>query len=80
MAVRDSRTEWLRVKLYRQMTPQERLEAAAELFEGGIELVRGAILHRYPEISPEELHWQIRRRVLPRGLAEKVRQAIGTSQ
>jgi hypothetical protein len=62
------------------MTPQERLQAAAELFEGGIELVRSSILHRHPDISPEELHWQIRRRVLPRGLAEKVRQAMGTPQ
>lgn len=77
MAVRDSRTEWLRVKLYRKMTPQERLQAAAELFEGGIDLVRSSILSRHPDISPKELHWQIRCRVLPRGLAEKVRQAIG---
>lgn len=70
MTVRDEQTEWLRVQLYRRMTPQERILIAAQMFEDGVSIVRSSILDRHPEISPEDLHYQIRRRVLPRGFAE----------
>ena len=75
MAERDRETEWLRVQLYRRMTPQQRIEIAAQLFEDGVSIVRSSILDRDPDISPEELQFQIRRRVLPRGLAELTRAA-----
>lgn len=72
MAVRDERTEWMRVQMYRRMTPQQRILIAAEMFEEMISIVRSSILDRNPDISPEELQREVRRRVLPRGLAEKV--------
>lgn len=75
MAIRDKRTEWLRVRLYRRMTPQQRILIAAQLFEDGVSIVRSSILDRYPDISPEELRERIRQRVLPRGLASRARAA-----
>jgi len=75
MAARDKRTEWLRVQLYRRMTPQQRILIAAQMFEDGISIVRSSILDRHPDISPEELHHEIWRRVLPRGLAARVESA-----
>jgi hypothetical protein len=75
MAVRDEQTERLRVRLYRRMTPEERILIAAQLFEDGVAIVRGSILDQNPAIGPEELSERIRERVLPRGLARQVRQA-----
>ena len=75
MAVRDKRTERLRVQLYRRMTPQQRILVAAQLFEDGVSIVRSSILDRDPAISPEDLRDEIRRRVLPRGLGERVKAA-----
>lgn len=72
MAVRDSQTEWLRVKIYREMTPQQRIWLAAQLYEEGIANVRSAILDRHPHFSEEEIAREIRRRVLPRRLFEQV--------
>lgn len=57
------------MQLYRRMTPQERIEVAAQMFEWAIAMVRDSIRQRYPDIPPEEL-CQIRRRILPRGLAD----------
>ena len=71
MAVRDDpEIERLRVQLYRRMTPQERIEVAAQMFEWAVAMVRDSIRQRYPDIPPEELWRQIRRRILPRGLAD----------
>lgn len=70
MAVRDPNTEWLRVQAYRRMAPAERMEIAARMYEDAIALVRSSILYRNPDISSEDLEYEVRRRVLPRGLAE----------
>ena len=70
MAVRDPETEWLRVQIYRKMTPAERVEIAARLYEDAVALVRSSILHRRPDIAPDDLEYEVRRRVLPAGLAE----------
>jgi hypothetical protein len=70
MAVRDPGTEWLRVQTYRRMAPAERMEIAARMYEDAISLVRASILYRNPSISPKDLEYEVRRRVLPRGLAE----------
>ena len=76
MAVRDKETEALRVALYRRMSPEERVLLAAQLFEDGVDIVRSSILDQEPDISLDELHWRIRERVLPRGLARQVREAL----
>ena len=73
MAVRDKQMEWLRVQLYRRMTPEQRILIAAQLFEDGVSIVRSSILDRYPDIGPDELRDRIRQRVLPRGLADRVK-------
>lgn len=80
MAVRDPDTEWLRVQAYRRMTPAERVSIAARMYEDAIALIRSSIRYRNPDISPEDLEFEVRRRVLPRGLAEltePVRRARG---
>ncbi len=74
MAVRDKRTEALRVQIYRRMTPEQRMLIAAQMFEDGVEIVRGSILDRHPDWSPEEVEREVRRRVLPRGMADMVEQ------
>ena len=76
MARRDPQTEWLRVQAYRRMTPEERVLTAARMFEDAVALVRASILDRNPTISPSELERQVRRRVLPRGLADQVAGAV----
>jgi len=70
MAVRDPETEWIRVRTYRRMTPSERMAIAARMYEDAVALVRSSILYRNPSISPADLEYEVRRRVLPRGLAE----------
>ena len=70
MAVRDDRTEWLRVQMYRRMTPEQRIDIAARMFEEALEIVRGSILDWQPDISPEELEREVRRRVLGPELAD----------
>ena len=51
MAVRDVGTEWLRVQIYRRMTPAERMEIAARMYEDSVSLVRSAILYMHPNLS-----------------------------
>lgn len=83
MAVRDPDTEWLRVQAYRRMTPAERVTIAARMYEDAIALIRSSICYRNPDISPEDLEFEVRRRVLPRGLAEltePVRRARGRNR
>jgi hypothetical protein len=70
MAVRDPATEWMRVQMYRRMTPAERMDIAAQMYEDAIMLVRASVLYRTPDIAPGDLEYEVRRRVLPRGLAE----------
>jgi len=70
MAVRDPKTEWVRVQIYRRMTPAERIEIAARMYEDAVSLVRSSVLYRHPGISPEDLEYEVRKRGLPRGLAE----------
>jgi hypothetical protein len=42
MAVRDQRTEWVLVQMYRRLTPQERIWIAAQMFEDGVAIVRSS--------------------------------------
>ena len=80
MAVRDPETEWLRIQTYRRMAPSERMEIAARMYEDAVALIRSSILYRTPGIAAADLEYEVRRRVLPRGLAEltePVRRARG---
>ena len=73
MAVRDPATEWVRVQTYRRMTPAERMEIAAQMYDDAIALVRSSIRLRSPDIAPDDLEYEVRCRApsgVPRGLAE----------
>lgn len=59
------------------MSGAEKIELAAQMFEDGVQIVRDSIRFRHPDISEEELARQVRRRVLPRELAEAVEQYLG---
>lgn len=72
MAVRDQRTEALRVQIYRRMPPEQRLLMAMEMFEDGVEIVRGSIRDRHPDWGPETVEREVRPWVLPRGTADMV--------
>jgi hypothetical protein len=72
MAVRDPQTEWMRVQLYRKMTPQQRFWIGAQIYEEGVAIVRSSIRYRHPNISSEELEREVRRRLLPRETFEQI--------
>ncbi len=72
VAVRDPQTEWLRVQVYRRMTAEQRLAIAAQMYDDAIEIVADSIRDRTPDITPEALRREVRRRALPAGLPEWV--------
>lgn len=81
MATRDDlNAERLRVSIYRRMPPEQRLLIAARLFEEGVELVRASIRQQQPEISDQALRQAVRERVLPRGMARQVQQALAAHE
>ena len=86
MAVRDPATEWVRVQTYRRMTPAERMEIAAQMYDDAIALVRSSILYRTPDIAPDDLEYEVRRRsssgVPPRAgrLTEQMRRTRGRAE
>ncbi len=76
MAVRDAKTEWLRVRGYRAMTPQRRFEIAQELVKTGRVTVARAIRRQYPELSPREFEIELWNRVYGRAWAEQLRGSL----
>ena len=76
MAVRDPRTEWMRVKIYRGMTPQRRLDIVCSLNQTNRDLAMSNIQQTHPNWSPEEMKRELRRRLLPRDLFEKVERTL----
>ena len=70
MAVRDPDTEWLRVEIYRRMTGAQKIEIAAQMYEDAVAAVRASIRYRTPDISDDDLEFEVRCRVLGRELAE----------
>jgi hypothetical protein len=57
MALRDQRTEWLKVQIYRRMMPGERIETAARISEDALAIVRSSILDRNQR--PASQHWRL---------------------
>lgn len=72
MAVRDPKTEKIRVEIYRQMAPEQKMLIAAQMYEDAIANMRSAILDRHPHFTEMELKREIRRRILPRHLFREV--------
>ncbi|MBI4674006.1 MAG: hypothetical protein HY741_20360 [Chloroflexi bacterium] len=73
MAVRDLKTEWLRVKGYRAMTPQRRFEIAQGLIHTGRMTVERAIQQQRPNLSARDLEIELWNRIYGRGWAERMR-------
>ena len=55
MAVRDPRTEWLRVKIYRGMTPQRRMRLTFDLMDMAQRSMIANIKLMHPSITDAEL-------------------------
>ena len=75
MAVRDSRTEWLRVKVYRDMTPQKRLDIVCSLNQTMRELALGNIRRVHPDWTLADVRRELRRRILSPELFAQVEQS-----
>ncbi len=70
MSVRDPKTEALRNEIYRRMSGSEKIEIAMKMREQALEMVRDSIRRRRPEISEDDLEFEVRKRYLPPGMAE----------
>lgn len=73
MAVRDAKTEWLRVEGYRAMTPRRRSEIALDLIRSGRMTLRRAIEHQRPNLSPREFELELWNRLYGRAWTDRVR-------
>ncbi len=80
MAVRDPRTEWLRVKIYRSMTPQHRMRLALDLMDMAQRSALANIKLRHPRIADAELKREMRRRMLPRDLFDRLESYLAEQQ
>src|SRR5437764_1414886 len=76
MAVRDPKTEWLRVQGYRAMTPQRRFEIAQGLIQTGRLTVERAIKHQRPGLSPHEFEVELWNRIYGRAWANQIRPLV----
>lgn len=71
--MRDIKTEWLRVKGYRAMTPQRRFEIAQELTRTGRVTVAHAIRRQRPNLSAHEFEIELWNRLYGRAWAAQLR-------
>lgn len=73
MAVRDPKTEWIRVQGYRAMTPQRRFEIAQELIRSARGTVERAIHSQRPNLSDVDFEIEMWNRIYSRAWAERIR-------
>jgi len=66
MAVRDPKTEHIRINIYKQMTGEQKVRIASQIYESAMANMRSAILDRHPYFTEIEIQREIRRRVLTR--------------
>ncbi len=72
MAVRDPSTEWLRIQIYRGMTPQRRMQLALDLMDMAQGITLSGIRATHPDLNAVELQRELRRRMTPRELRKRV--------
>lgn len=77
MAVRDPRTEWVRVQIYRGMTPQRRMQLALNLMDMARRSAIANIKMMHPNIDEQGLKRELRRRMLKPDLFERVERYLG---
>jgi hypothetical protein len=70
MAERDPRTEALRDEIYRRMSGGEKVAIAMRMREEALKMVRDSIRRQRPDISDDDLEFEVRKRYLPPGMAE----------
>jgi hypothetical protein len=51
------------LKLAAQRTPEERVAMAGQMFDTGVSLLQAGIRHRHPDISDDELRWEVFRQL-----------------
>lgn len=52
------------VEIWRKMTPARRLEIAFQMHQFALDVIRVTERNKHPELTPEELNWQVTRRML----------------
>jgi hypothetical protein len=72
MAERDPKTEWLRVEIYRRMSGGEKVAIAMRMRAEALDMVRASIRLRQPDISDDDLEFEVRKRYMPPGMAEQL--------
>ena len=63
MRRRVGRLDPIQVKIWRQMTPAQRLDIAFQAYQFALDIVRITERQKHPNLSPEELAWRVTRRI-----------------
>lgn len=62
MSMRDPRTEALRTEIYRRMSGGEKIALAMQMREEALAMVRDSIRRRRPDLSEDDLEFEVRER------------------
>ncbi len=63
MRRRVGRLDPIQVKIWRQMTPAQRLDIAFQAYQFALDIVRMTERQKHPNLSPTELAWRVTRRM-----------------
>lgn len=70
MSVDDPKTAAIRTEIYRRMSGEEKIALALKMNRDAIAMVRDSIRRRRPDISEDDLEFEVRKRCLGKELAE----------
>ena len=70
MSVDDPKTAAIRAEICRRMSGGEKVALAMKMREDAIAMVRDSIRRRRPDISEDDLEFEVRKRCLGKELAE----------
>lgn len=70
MSIDDPRAEAIRDEIYRRMSGGERVALAMKMREQAIAMARDSIRRQRPDLSEDDLEFEVRKRYLPPGVAE----------
>ncbi|MFN8491372.1 MAG: hypothetical protein U0350_27490 [Caldilineaceae bacterium] len=60
---RLDKLDLIQVKIWRQMTPVQRLDITFQAYQFALDVVRITERKKHPHLSPEELAWRVTRRI-----------------
>jgi hypothetical protein len=69
--------ERIRLRIYRAMNPERKLEISYELYEFARSLVEASIRENHPYLTPEELKREVARRFHGDGIMSEVKVTRG---